>query len=59
MSEAIGPRTYLVGRILSALLSGSKNTAPVYNSAAVIEAIRLTDLTLNTMGQSDGKPKST
>ena len=54
MPEAIGPRTYLVGRILSALLSRPQTN----DNEIVIEAIRLADLTLDAMGQSDGKPKS-
>lgn len=58
MPEAIGPRMYLVGRILSALLSGSDAGHPEYNNIAIIEAIRLADLTLDAMNQSDGKPKS-
>lgn len=57
MPEAIGPRTYLVGRILSALLGSGVVPKDRYDEA-VVEAIRLADLTLNAMGQSDGKPKS-
>ena len=51
MPDAIGPRTYLVGRILSALLPAS-----IDRDATVVEAVRLADLTLDAMSHSDGKP---
>ena len=51
MSESIGPRTYLVGRILQVML---RPCAQPESLAA--EAIRLADLTLNAMSHSDGNP---
>lgn len=53
MSDAISPRMYLVGRILPVLIS--RGDTPAESDDAVIEAVRLTDLTLNAMGWSDGK----
>ena len=51
MSESIGPRTYLVGRILPVML---RPCAQPESLAA--EAVRLADLTLNAMSHSDGNP---
>ena len=51
MSESIGPRTYLVGKILPKLLFSFG--AP---DDCVTEAIRLADLTLDKMQWPNGKP---
>lgn len=58
MADAIGPRMYLVGQILSALLSGSdsRKASQTYNDQSVVEAVRLADLALNAMSHSDGQP---
>ncbi len=58
MSEAIGPRVYLVGRILQVLLglSSWSDTDRGENDAAVVEAVRLADLALDTMEHGVGKP---
>lgn len=53
MADSFGPRTYLVGRILSALLT--RNTWTDYDDVATI-AVRIADKTLNAMSRSDGRP---
>ena len=53
---AIGPRVYLVGRILQAMLRLRPCAQP---EALAAEAVRLADLTLDAMGWSDGKPHTT
>ena len=52
MPEAIGPRVYLVGRILQAMLRLRPCAQP---ESLATEAVRLADLTLDAMGRSDGK----
>lgn len=55
MPDSIGPRTYLVGKILHAMIT----VAPTAESEALATtAVRLADLTLNAMGWSDGNPHS-
>ena len=53
MSESIGPRTYLVGRILQVMLKLRPCAQP---ESLAAEAVRLADLTLNAMSHSDGNP---
>ena len=56
MPDAIGPRVYLVGRILQSMIAVAPTVAP---EALATTAVRLTDLTLDAMGWSDGKPHTT
>ena len=53
MPEAIGPRVYLVGRILQAMIAVAPTAEP---EALATTAVRLADLTLDAMVWSDGRP---
>lgn len=55
MGDAIGPRTWLVGKILAALLS---TPLDMDRDEIAVEAVRLADLTLDAMRWSDGKPQN-
>ncbi len=55
MADSYGPRIYLVGRILSALLTKPWSD----HDECVNEAIRLADLTLDKLTWPDGKPGET
>lgn len=61
MSESIGPRTYLVGQVLSVVLArhpiNESKTVDENVEAAVAFALKVVDATLDKMQWPDGTPR--
>lgn len=58
MSESIGPRTYLVGQILPALIQKAEIKDPtlVWMKEIAEHAVKIADHALDRMQWPDGKP---